>query len=275
MGVLILILIVLVVGVIIYKVIKQHFINREVLDNFNNKNTIVVGPQGTGKDLLFQWVIYRNKKEYYSNLNYGYKLEKIIKPIQLNLYPNTYKNFINGDITLIPKEFEEDRHFFISDAGLYFPSHMDTQLKTLYPSLPVFYPLTRQMFNSHVHMNVQAFNRLWIVIREQGDYFIKCISSKRFLFRWMKVKFYTYDKKESLELGLRPIKKRLNKDSKVNYDDYVAKNGEIHQYSIYIKIKDIKYDTRAFHKKIFGVVAPSEKDKKKLRKLKKKKESRH
>src|SRR5574344_749374 len=75
-----------------------HLIGTSVLKkNYQNSNVLTFGKIGRGKDLLQQYVIYKRKKAYYSNIDYGGKYKHIeLKDISVS--PNTYDNLINGDV---------------------------------------------------------------------------------------------------------------------------------------------------------------------------------
>lgn len=226
--------------------------NRILKDTFKNHNVIVYGAKGKGKDLLFQKVIYLNRnKPYTSNISYGYNCT--IRPLQdLNIDPNTYDNFINNDIKkCIRNDSLEGVDYYLSDGGIYLPSQYDHILHKTYPSFSIYYALSRHLYNSNIHINTQALTRLWKAIREQGDYYIRCIKVIK-IFNIFISKICLYEKYESALNNYLPINTRiLNKFSKAEVDQYTATNGFIqNRYFITLK-KHIKYDTRHFKDIVF------------------------
>ena len=86
-----------------------YLINKKrILKRFEKNNVLVYGSKGSGKDLLFQWVIKCRKKPYLSNVNYGYKYNYV----SINDYclkNNTFNNFVSDNINIESKTdlFEE------------------------------------------------------------------------------------------------------------------------------------------------------------------------
>lgn len=228
--------------------IKQYLFKKEIIRNFKKCNVIVDGKKGSGKDLIFQEVIRKRNDFYYSNIDYGYKGRLINISKDLSVYPNTYKEFILNKVDKVDRKLYEKKDVYISDGGIFLPSHMDSVLHKSFPSFPILYALSRHLYANNIHVNVQNFNRLWKALREQADYFIhvkKTIKLPLFLF----VRATTYDKYESAVRYLEPVKTRMfNKYSKAEIDIYNATYGEIKAGWIIIRKKDIKYDTRAFEK---------------------------
>lgn len=254
----IIVLVIFLIALFIFLIffIKYKLMKRYILKNFEINNVLIYGKRGKGKGVLTQYIIKERKKEYYSNLNFGYKFLKEIVPADLNVAPNTFENLINNNIVPIEKVFKENCDFYIDDVGNYLPSHMDSTLHKRYPSLPIFYSLSRHLYNSNVHGNAQTLIRIWKTLREQGDFYINCIGVVNLPFCLI-VKFRTYEKYETANLNLLPMKKAfLNKHNKALYNQFVATHGEIKKGFFIISKRSIKYDTRAFHEKFFGVVAP-------------------
>ena len=249
---------------LLYFVLVHFRTKKEILNRFKNGNVIVSGRKGTGKDLLFSAVINSRKDEYFSNLDYdeGEKYNNItFKEIELK--PNDYNNFINGNITLINKNSKLEGHdIYISDAGCYLPSQFDSVLHKTYPSMPLFFALNRHLYNNGMHLNAQRLDRIWKSLREQADTYI-LIRKRRLSLPFFFVVFTTvYDKYESALHELSPLNSRLfNKFSKAEKDKFKATNGYIHNGLIFIRKKSLKYDCRAFHQVIFGESAPQIKKK--------------
>ena len=233
--------------VLIIWLIKQHLFRKEVIHNFKKRNVIVDGKKGSGKDIVFQNVINARKDFYYSNISYGGK-HKIISCNDISVYPNTYDNFINDNVVKVKRTFKEGKDIYISDGGIYLPSYMDSKLYKQYPSFPIYYALSRHLYNQNIHINTQNFNRVWKAIREQADFFIHVHKTIKLPFLLI-TKCTTYDKYESAIKYLTPVKKRfMNKYSTAELDIYNATNGEIKQGYIITWKHSIKYNTRAFEK---------------------------
>ena len=189
---------------------------------------------------------------YYSNLNYGgyyipLDLKKyIIKNNEGKIL--TYNNFLQGEIFKSKRNFYEGLDHYISEGGVLFPSHMDSALHKVYPSLPIFYALSRHLYDCNIHVNLQMFGRLWKALREQADYYVYVHKTIKIPF-FLVIKYTTYDKLESAEKLLQPLKIRLfNKQSKCENDLYIANNGNIKNGYVFIRKSKIKYNTRAFEK---------------------------
>lgn len=228
-------------------IIKNSLVNRNTLWNFKHCNVIVAGKKGSGKDLLFQWVINKRKDFYYSNISYGRK-HKVITIKEVSCMPNTYYTMINNKVEKQPHLFKEKKDIYISDIGNFLPSYMDSTLYKYFPSMPLFYSLSRHLYNNNVHCNTQNIERGWKALREQADFYIQVKRTYKLPFLLI-TKYYSYDRYDSAKQNLLPIRTRLmNKYSKAEVDIYRATNGDIQKgYIIQFK-KRVKYDTRAFEK---------------------------
>lgn len=227
-----------------------------VVKRFKKTNVIVFGKKGSGKDLVFQKVINVRKKEgYYSNLTYGNKFQSI-KLGDVSVFPNTFENFINDNVRIVSKKLHENEDIYLSDCGVYLPSQYDSLLDKRFPSLPIYYALSRHLSNSNVHCNTQALSRVWKKLREQADTYIRVKKTFKLPFILI-TQCYVYDKFSSAESELEPVRFRLgNEISKAEVDIYRASNGEIKKgYIIQFKAS-VKYDTRAFHEIVYGIRAP-------------------
>lgn len=257
MGIIILIALLIIAVIIIVTKIKQHLFVKYVIKQFDNCNCNIFGKQGYGKDLFTQIIIKLRKKFYYGNLDYGYKFNGYINVSDLNVSPNTYDNLITGDILPIGKTFEEGCDFYLSDVGNILPSQYDYLLHKKYPSFPIFFALSRQLYNAHVHSNSQALERPWKVLREQSDFYIQCLGVSKGL-GTLKVHIRTYEKYESAKSGILPLKLplRSGKEGKVAKAQFDSTYGIIKEGCFKIRIKDIKYDSRYFHELFFNYPAP-------------------
>lgn len=239
-----------IIGIVILTIlIISHVIfASNILRHFKRCNVIVAGKKGSGKDLLFQWVINKRKREpYYANIDYGNKYENI-KLTEVSTYPNDYNRIVNDNIEPQEHTIKEKADIYISDIGIFLPSYMDSTLYKKFPSMPIFYALSRHLYANNVHCNTQNIERGWKALREQADFYCVCKRTIR-IFGWLITKVYTYEKYESAKQNLEPIKKRMfNKYSKSQVDIYNATNGDIRKGHIFTRIKDIHYDTRAFER---------------------------
>lgn len=244
----------------------KPFLNMQKLKKiFNKSSTIIFGKKGSGKDLLTQSIIKARKKHYLSNCNYGYDFEDI-SLIDINLDPNTFKTFLENKIETIkpiPAHYETD--IYISDAGIYLPSTEDTTLNKMYKSLPLYYALSRHLYNQNIHCNTQNLERVWKKLREQADIYIKVKYTIR-IFNTFFVRYYIYDNYNTALEGIRPLKKlKINKYGRTESDIFNATKGEIIGGYIKINKKHIKYDTHEFHKKVFNTPYPITNTKEKLK----------
>lgn len=231
--------------------IKSWLFSRFIVKQFERCNCIVDGKKGTGKDLLFDYVIAKRKKHYYSNVPYGGEHSPIICK-DITIAPNTYDNFIDGETFYTDRRFTEGDDVYISDGGVFLPSYADSKLHKSYVSMPLAYPLSRHLWKGNIHVNIQNFDRLWKPLREQADFWIHVTHNVSF-FGFLLVHAVTYDRKQSAEQYLSPVKNRLfNKYDKAEKDIYKATNGEIKSGWIFIRKRNIDYDTRAFEKVIYG-----------------------
>lgn len=250
----IIIIIALAIGLIIgiCFLVRAYLFKKHLVKNFKRCNVVVDGKKGTGKDLIFQAIVNARKEEYYANIDYGGKLLKEITPKDVSIFPNTYKSFIDNNITLVERTFKEKCDIYISDGGIYLPSYMDSTLYKQFPSFPLFYALSRHLYNNNIHVNVQNFGRLWKALREQADFFIHVVETRSFLF-WTFTKAITYDKYDTAIKYMLPLTARLlNKYSKAEVDIYHASNGDIRSGWIIQLKRNIKYNTRAFEPKVLA-----------------------
>ena len=233
-----------------------------LVSRFKLGNCIVAGHKGSGKDLLFSYVINRRKKEgHYSNVRYNDKTE--IKQVsEFNINPNTYHNFLHNKVLTVQKTLDEEKDYYLSDAGLYLPSTYQADLCKLYPSLPLFYATQRHLLNSNFHTNVQNLPRLWDKLREQADYYFYCCQSIRIGKRTFIQKIRYYDRYESASQNVLPFKVDAllflkDKRQLALKRQFDAQNGEVKYLYIVNRLPKGHYDTRHFHKLIYGEPAPT------------------
>lgn len=241
----------------LFWLLKFYFDKKFLVSQFKRNNVLVFGAKGTGKDLVFQAVINKRKKEkYLSNINYGGSYSALdLKDISLG--DNTFDNFILGMVSPIKKINEwENQDIYFSDLGIYLPSHYDSMLTKNYKSLPISMALQRHLYNSNFHGNSQSIKRTWLKFRELGDGYVRVRGSKKLLgfLPYLVTECYYYSEYESAEKMLLPMATRglKNDYNRALIEQHKATYGEIKKLYIVNKIKNIKYDTRYFHKVVFN-----------------------
>lgn len=227
---------------------KYLSFKRYLLNNFKSCNVIVAGKKGRGKGLVFQYVINHRKDYYYSNIDYGGK-RKIIKLKDVSCEPNNYLNLILDHVDKTTHKFKDGKDIYIDDIGNFLPSYMDATLYKQFPSMPLFYSLSRHLYDCNVHCNTQNIERGWKALREQADFYVVVKGTIKLFGFFFITKMITYERYESAKQNLLPLKKRiLNKVSKANFDLYTAQNGVIRVGYLWQTKKSLHYDTRAFEK---------------------------
>lgn len=236
--------------VVLVLVIKHLVFISKIKYHFEKSNIIIFGYKSTGKDLVTNWAINQRKEPYYANMSYT-KNDNNYMPIEikdLSLYPNTPVDFINCSITKIPHSLMESCNCYISDMQVHLPNYLDSKLYVKFPSLPIFYPLSSQLYDMNIIFNCQDINRGWKALREQADYFIWTRRTYN-LFGFLITKVYGYEKFETAQKKLLPVRTRLfNKYSKAEIDIYNATNGEIISGHIIQHKSKVYYNTRHFEK---------------------------
>ena len=142
----------LIIGGIIFVILLKMQMNIIfVATAFGRGNVLVYGKKRKGKDLLFQYVIYTRHKEYFANIDYGYKYNHIDLK-DLSLEPNTYQNLIQGDIIKVKKNLKRERKdTYISDSAIHMPSQYQHLLVKEYPGLPLEYALEGHLYDANIH----------------------------------------------------------------------------------------------------------------------------
>lgn len=248
--------------------------NREVLRMFRSGNVIVAGHKGRGKDLLFQYVISAREKKgeiHASNIPFTSRTT-VRPPVWYELHKNSYSNFIEGKFnTDEDKQYIEQEDYYISDIGTSMPAQLGKKLEKKYKTLPIVYALSRHLANFSIHCNAQNFGRVWDKLREQGDYYIYCEKAKVIFNRLAFQRFVIYDRYQSALSNIQPYKcrRRLFGILPPKPEDYARANehnaryGTIRRYYMWHILPKVHYDTRYFHKAIYGKEAPKIEKKKK------------
>lgn len=254
----VLIIISVILSIVLAVVLFKHITTKaRIVGAFKSGSVIVTGRKRYGKDILFSTVIKKRGETYFSNINYGGDYRHIDMKEML-LGDNTYNNFIQGKVNVCEKNKDLEGHdIYLSDGGVYLPSQMDSYLHKIYPSFPISYALSGHLWDNGIHVNTQRLDRVWKALREQADYFVfmrkRCLKLPFFI-----VLFTTeYTKYESAVKELSPMKSTLfNKYSKAEKELFKANNGFVKDGLIIVRKSSLKYDTRAFHKVIYGEDAP-------------------
>lgn len=234
------------------------------LKKFTNEDScIIFGKKGKGKTLLFSKIALNSKTGYASNTDFKHKKGVIINPVDIGC-GNSWLNFLTNNVTIVEKNpLLEKKPVLLDDAGVYLPNFMDYQLQKQFTSMPVSFAIWRHLYDAPIHINCQACDRVWKLLREQATYFINCRGVNKFLGFGL-IKFTIYDRHESAERELQPLKGLLfNKYSKADIQNFKANNGMVKNYFVIVKFSHHKYDSRYFHKVVFGEEAPKKANKRK------------
>lgn len=238
-------------------VFLRWFRFRQVIGIFKNHSVITYGERGSGKDLLFSNVVAYRELPYCSNINYCEQKKKAplqypFDPVYIKLGGNTFKNFADNRIIPYSYPLPDKVDYYISDAGVYFPSHADKELDDRYPEVPMFQALIRQLGDAEFHCNIQALDRLWKKIREQAGRYILCLDCKvskkgRVV---QKIRIYdryqsALDKVEPLKVSMPLLGKGVKTDIRLTRAKFKAQYGNITEMTIRYKNK-ANYDSRRF-----------------------------
>lgn len=251
----------IIIAIVLFFVVLSRFIQRlrfnQVRKLFRDGNCIVFGMRGSGKDLLFSNVVAYENKPYCSNMNYcdGNPKQPICFPFEpqlLRIGGNSFNNFTSDNIKSYTYPLPDNVHFFISDAGVYFPSQENGYLNRAYPEIPMFQALSRHLGDCNFHCNIQNVNRLWDKIREQSDTYIRCIKCKVSKRGVVKQTVIVYDKYQSAVDRVEPLKlrkpllgKSVKNDIAITKAKYKAMYGNIIKLKLRYKNKG-SYDSRRF-----------------------------
>ena len=189
----VILIIAILIGVLLLLIlaIKHHLFIKNLLWNFQHCNVLVAGKKGTGKDLLFQYVINKRGEVHYGNISYGDNTREI-QLKEVSCEPNDYNRIVNNNIEKQEHTIKEGADIYISDIGVFLPSYMDSKLYQKFPSMPIFYALSRHLYANNVHCNTQNIERGWKALREQADFY--CITKRTIKLPFFLItKVYTYD----------------------------------------------------------------------------------
>lgn len=240
---------------------------RSIITMFKQGNVCVCGLRGTGKDVLMGNVIARRNKSYVSNLDYtNGKNHQALDFHKLDMGQNTYKNLLEGNVNYYAFPYEMGSDVYVSDAGIYLPAHYCNELNKLYPHLPTYFALSRQVSHNNFHINVQHLPRCWDKIREQSDLYIRC---RRCIVIFGKIVIQgitIYDKYQSCADRVRPCrisvpllaKKEVKLQAKMYVDKFRNTYGQVSNRTL-IYWNRSKHDTYYFEKLFKNGVKKNEK----------------
>lgn len=229
---------------------------RIFLKKVQQDSLIIFGKKGKGKTLLFSEMTRNDKRRgYVSTTDFKHKGQEIIQVNDVNLDPNTWEEVLKGNFHAVPRKDWEGKAVYLDDAGIFLPNFADSELKKRYPSLPLAYAVWRHLYNAPIHINSQAVDRTYKLIREQADGFIQCRGCIRFG-PFAIIKCTYYDRINSARMELSPMGTRLfNKFSKAEVDQFRALNGIVKDFYIFAPSFRNKYDSRYFRTKFFADAA--------------------
>lgn len=267
------------IAVILVIVIVWQLLVRARVGRYGFGNLLIFGGKGSGKDFLMAFMAWKNrrKKKQLSNIPNAYGYGETVEIKELTVEPNTYQNFLKGDLKIVPKKDRFERStYYLSDAGIYLPNYADAELKKQYPSLPIYYALSRQLYNQNIILNSQEFDRPWRPLRKQADSWIHMLSCRKLLgfLPIFVLRGIYYDREQSAESGVLPLKGNLltqGRTGRAQVKIYQAQHGSVEKFTLLLTLKHIKYDTRYFHERVFGYKAKDiKKHKREVRKNEKK-----
>lgn len=253
-----------------YDYVARHFIEQiSVLNGFDKKDKFIVdmsinGPYGIGKIYVYE-----------ENMYYHCEMLESLAEYFNSIAPLTITNFIIGNFPAIKKlEKFEGRNVYVDDINTYMPNWADVLLKRHYESLPPFLAINRHAYNAYCMFTTQDHERPYKIIKElQTDFSIEMQVTYGYGFWWNCIpilchmvmnKYVYYELPKSV--GMLPFKAvgAANEMIKGAYltsgqatkEVYEATNGKIRYGSILQLKKKVQYDTRYFHRVLYGVGAP-------------------
>lgn len=277
-------IILLVVAILlIFVFLFIYFKNKQFL-RYAIGNGIIYGGRGKGKGLMLNYRIRKDTSKPFCNVPYA-NAELLDKPAEYlnSIAPLTVEDFIHGDIDFIPKlEKFEKRNIFIDDINTIAPNWADNVLKKKYPSLGPLLAINRHLYDAYMIVTTQDRERPYKLLRElQSDFSMKAVQTygkdkgrdKSHLWNcipilnhFIAVKYIYHEIPKSQDMLPFNAKGVINETLKHGYlssgqatkEVYEATYGKIfYGYVIQLK-KYISYDTRYFHKVVYGREAPTD-----------------
>jgi hypothetical protein len=251
-------------------------------------NVIIHGGRRKGKGLLFQYFINMFRSPVLCNIEYGFNSVVLDPETYFNsIQPNTAREFLQNKVKIVPKEDSwEGSPYALDDTALKFPNYEDTLLKKLYPSISLFIPVQGHLYDSFTVLNIQDIERSYKILRElQTDGYIKALSTKGWGYVWSRlpilknyvfIKWRFHEKLQSALDNVVPFE-RLGIVSSNNAlytttpaalkEMYIGQHGEIEDGFIWLKKKDIFFDTRIYHETFFGYKSTAQKKKEEIEEI--------
>lgn len=246
------------------------------LVKYGQANNIVFGGKGKGKSLIFQYLINHDKQPL-GNIDFG--KNKVVPPFQFfeSIRPNTSRTMIDNTLTIVQKITSfEGRNYYFDDTNMFAPNIEDSYLKQHYKSMALFILGQRHYYNSCTILNAQSLDRIYKNLRElQLDGYIKARGQLGFgkllsylpIFRkYVFLSYIYYEQYETANSGKLPYKEIAVLDKTLSplhvgagralEKIYNAENGLIFSGFVALKKKHIYFDTREYHKWLFGYEAP-------------------
>lgn len=258
--------------IIISITLLLSFIKNATFMKQTQGNGIIYGAKGKGKGILLNYRIRKDKTKPFCNIPYdNSELLEDIGEYLNSINPLTIHNFINNDIKTIPKIKKfEGRNVFIDDINVYAPNWADSELKKKYPSLPPMLAINRHLYNHFMIVTTQDRERPYKIIKElQSDFSIKALKTKGFSHLWNCLPFlrnfvytkYIYHEQPKASdmlpfnaLGAvnAGIKGAVLTSGQAQKEIYKSTYGIIRYGFVLQRKKKISYDTRYFHKVVYG-----------------------
>lgn len=228
----------------------NFFKKRSFVRLFEKGNVVVSGKKGRGKDVAFCVVINTRKKNYISNVQYS-KPSKKYQRFDFDskvweLSGNTYRDLVDNTVKSYSYPYPDGIDYYISDAGIYFPSQYQSELVKRYASAPMFQALSRHLGDCAIHCNTQNQARLWDKIREQSDTFLYMRGCHRIpLTKIFLIRSTVYELEESAVTHIKKPRFGLGKSARAQKLAFQSAHGEIRNISFFARLP-YKFDSRRF-----------------------------
>ena len=242
----------IVFAVILILYIVNFFLKLSFVKQFNKGNVLVSGMRGRGKDVAFCIVVNTRKRNYICNIQYS-NPKKRYQRFDFDakvwaLSGNTYTDLIDNKVKTYSYPYPDCIDYYISDAGIYFPSQYQNELVKRYSGAPMFQALSRHLGDCNVHVNSQRQNRVWDKIREQSDIYIVMRGCHVLKYsKFALIRYTIYSNEESAEAQLKLPFFGLGKRSRELKQSFLASHGSIKNGFFFARIP-YRFDSRRFKK---------------------------
>ena len=238
-------------------------------------NGIIYGGRGKGKGVLLNYRIRKDKTVPFCNVPYG-NSELLIEPSEYlnSIAPLKVENFINGDIDHVKKiDKYEKRNIYLDDVNVYMPNWVDSLLKKKYDSMPPMLAINRHLYDAYMIITTQDRERPYKLLKElQSDFSVKAIKTFGFGFIWncipilnnfVYTKYIYHELPKAVDMlpfsGIGIVNETLKHgyltSGQATKEVYEATNGKICYGFVLQRKKFLNYDTRYFHKIVYGYKA--------------------